>query len=662
MKLVDPTLELVACGSSNHTMPTFGYWESEVLEHAWEVVDHISMHAYYEEVDGDRRSFLASGADMDSFIDGVAATIDAVAARKHSSKTDRHRVRRVERLVPDPVQRRGAAADHRGRSAARGRLQRARRRGGRRPADLPAQPRRPGADRVPGPAGQRDRPDPDRAGRRGLAPADVPPVRRRHRRRAGRRAGHRGGLRHRRHRAATARCRPSPPPPPSTRRRARGASSSPTVRRRRPRSTSSSAGSPRPACRPRAPSAADAPSGPDPLVHRDGGLPGPRRHPLARPAGGVLDGPRGEPGRRRATHRPGVIVPDALPPAGVHLRRGDTSLAVRLDSTELPCILHWGPDLGDLAVEHLPDLLRSLEMPTVDGAIYQHSWASVLPQQTSGWVGRPGLLGSRAGQAWALTFDSVDHTVTESTDRTRLTSVALDGPAGVEVTTEIELFGNGLLRLRACVRNLTETPYEVTLLEPSLPVPARGRRAPGHGRAARPRAHPAAPRVHPGTARPRGLGRPSRPRLGHRAVCRPVRVRLPHRSGLGCPPRLERQPGALRRELVHRLEAAARRRAAHARRGGAGPRRDLCLALALRLLGRGARCLLRPLPRAPEGARGPPAARATRAPQHLGGGLLRPGPAEARRARRACCRAGRRAVRPRRRLVQGAARRHELPG
>jgi alpha-N-arabinofuranosidase len=87
MKLVDPTLELVACGSSNHTMPTFGYWESEVLEHTWDVVDHISMHAYYEELDGDRRSFLASGADMDSFIDGVAATIDAVAARKHSTKS-----------------------------------------------------------------------------------------------------------------------------------------------------------------------------------------------------------------------------------------------------------------------------------------------------------------------------------------------------------------------------------------------------------------------------------------------------------------------------------------------------------------------------------------------------------------------------------------------
>jgi alpha-N-arabinofuranosidase len=86
MKLVDPTIELVACGSSGHDMPTFGYWESEVLERAWEVVDYISMHAYYEEHDGDRRSFLGSGAAMDAFIDGVAATVDAVATRKHSRK------------------------------------------------------------------------------------------------------------------------------------------------------------------------------------------------------------------------------------------------------------------------------------------------------------------------------------------------------------------------------------------------------------------------------------------------------------------------------------------------------------------------------------------------------------------------------------------------
>ena len=86
MKLVDPNIELVACGSSTHTMATFGYWESEVLERAWDVVDFVSMHAYYEEFDGDRRSFLGAGADMDAFIRGVVATIDAVGARKHSTK------------------------------------------------------------------------------------------------------------------------------------------------------------------------------------------------------------------------------------------------------------------------------------------------------------------------------------------------------------------------------------------------------------------------------------------------------------------------------------------------------------------------------------------------------------------------------------------------
>jgi alpha-N-arabinofuranosidase len=86
MRLVDPGIELVACGSSFHEMPTFGYWESTVLERVGDHVDYLSMHAYYEELDGDTHSFLASGASMDSFIDAVVATIDAVAARRRSAR------------------------------------------------------------------------------------------------------------------------------------------------------------------------------------------------------------------------------------------------------------------------------------------------------------------------------------------------------------------------------------------------------------------------------------------------------------------------------------------------------------------------------------------------------------------------------------------------
>jgi alpha-L-arabinofuranosidase len=86
MRLVDPGIELVACGSSFHEMPTFGSWESTVLELAGEHVDYLSMHAYYEERDGDTDSFLASGASMDAFVDGVVATIDAVAARRRTTR------------------------------------------------------------------------------------------------------------------------------------------------------------------------------------------------------------------------------------------------------------------------------------------------------------------------------------------------------------------------------------------------------------------------------------------------------------------------------------------------------------------------------------------------------------------------------------------------
>ncbi|WP_033440250.1 arabinosylfuranosidase ArfA [Saccharothrix sp. NRRL B-16314] len=86
LRQAEPDLELVACGSSSSSMPTFGEWESTVLELTYDQVDHISLHAYYEVLDGDVDSFLASAVDMDHFIDSVVATADAVGARLKSSK------------------------------------------------------------------------------------------------------------------------------------------------------------------------------------------------------------------------------------------------------------------------------------------------------------------------------------------------------------------------------------------------------------------------------------------------------------------------------------------------------------------------------------------------------------------------------------------------
>jgi alpha-N-arabinofuranosidase len=82
MKWVDPTIELVACGSSHRKMPTFGQWEATVLDHVYEYVDYVSLHQYYYKKENDLGTFLAQTVQMDDFIRSVAATSDYVRAKK----------------------------------------------------------------------------------------------------------------------------------------------------------------------------------------------------------------------------------------------------------------------------------------------------------------------------------------------------------------------------------------------------------------------------------------------------------------------------------------------------------------------------------------------------------------------------------------------------
>lgn len=86
MKVQDPDIELVVCGSSYKGMPTFGSWEAEVLDHTYEHVDYISMHTYYGNPNQDTANFLAKTLDMDDFIKSVAATADYVGSKKKSKK------------------------------------------------------------------------------------------------------------------------------------------------------------------------------------------------------------------------------------------------------------------------------------------------------------------------------------------------------------------------------------------------------------------------------------------------------------------------------------------------------------------------------------------------------------------------------------------------
>lgn len=86
MKLVDNSIETVACGSSNLNMPTFGEWEAEVLDLCYDNVDFISLHQYYGNRSDDTPDFLAKSQAFDEFITSVIAICDYVRAKKKRKK------------------------------------------------------------------------------------------------------------------------------------------------------------------------------------------------------------------------------------------------------------------------------------------------------------------------------------------------------------------------------------------------------------------------------------------------------------------------------------------------------------------------------------------------------------------------------------------------
>jgi alpha-L-arabinofuranosidase len=86
LKQFDPELCLVLCGSSGKGMPTFPEWDRTVLETAHDLVDLISLHAYYSSKDGTPSDFLASPLSMDEQIRAVIATCDYARAKTRGKK------------------------------------------------------------------------------------------------------------------------------------------------------------------------------------------------------------------------------------------------------------------------------------------------------------------------------------------------------------------------------------------------------------------------------------------------------------------------------------------------------------------------------------------------------------------------------------------------
>jgi alpha-N-arabinofuranosidase len=86
MKLIDPTIELIASGSSKSGMETFPDWELEILDRLYDLVDYIGFHQYYGGQEKGTPFFLAQSLDMEEYINIARAAITIVKKKRHSVK------------------------------------------------------------------------------------------------------------------------------------------------------------------------------------------------------------------------------------------------------------------------------------------------------------------------------------------------------------------------------------------------------------------------------------------------------------------------------------------------------------------------------------------------------------------------------------------------
>jgi alpha-N-arabinofuranosidase len=89
-RVIDPEVQLIACGSSNPRLPTYLEWDREVLEECYDMVDGISLHNYLgntpAQSGGKSERFLAQNLDMERQIREIIAVADYVQGLKRSPK------------------------------------------------------------------------------------------------------------------------------------------------------------------------------------------------------------------------------------------------------------------------------------------------------------------------------------------------------------------------------------------------------------------------------------------------------------------------------------------------------------------------------------------------------------------------------------------------
>jgi len=152
----------------------------------------------------------------------------------------------------------------------------------------------------------------------------------------------------------------------------------------------------------------------------------------------------------------------------IHLRNGGTSVIIDLASAALPAIVYWGEDQGDLSGDDLDGLVLGSLPQRVSGGLDRPARLSVLPQESTGWQGTPGLSGSRNGLFFSPALTLTEISSTSST----LTAHATDPVSRLALRADLAVDSAGVLSQTLTVTNTGDDHYDLDDLCVTLPLPA----------------------------------------------------------------------------------------------------------------------------------------------------------------------------------------------
>ncbi|MCW5942265.1 MAG: hypothetical protein KIS66_08530 [Fimbriimonadaceae bacterium] len=86
MKMCDPSIEVVACGSCSTSLPTYLHWDRTVLMHMNGQADYLSLHSYVGNPNDDTEDYLAVMNTVDAQIEATDAVCRAAQATLRRKK------------------------------------------------------------------------------------------------------------------------------------------------------------------------------------------------------------------------------------------------------------------------------------------------------------------------------------------------------------------------------------------------------------------------------------------------------------------------------------------------------------------------------------------------------------------------------------------------